>query len=364
MSREPLITTIVPTYRRPVLMKRAVLSVLNQSRQDFIVRILDNASGDETESVARDLVRMDPRIQYHRHPQNIGSLPNMVYGMAAVDTPFFNILCDDDLLMPTFLEKAMALHEQGGPEPAFVSTRVVALDERGVISTPFRHPDQRCTFAPRDGMPRCVNFGVSLVGVLYRSSAVRDIGPPRDAWWNWTESGWHALMALRSPIAFSPDPGAIMYNHLASGSKKMDRIEFKVSWFRMLADVRAAAAQAGVSDALWADVVPRRRSMFGSTCVRLSREPDTKAFQEFRAFAVRSGMNATAVAGALAITGAARRLGAGALLNGAVDGLFGWRGRPAPIAAADPAQARAMISSASNVLSRLNGLAGVTPHHA
>jgi glycosyltransferase involved in cell wall biosynthesis len=362
MSPHPRITTIVPTYRRPVLLKRAVLSVLNQTRQDFIVRILDNASGDETERVARDLMRADPRVEYHRHPENIGSLANMIHGMAGVETPYFNVLCDDDLLMPTFLEKGMALHEQGGREPAFVSTRVVVLDERDVISTPFPHPEERCTFAPRDGMPRCVNDGVSLVGVLYRTSAVRDIGPPRDAWWNWTESGWHALMALRSPIAFSPDPGAIMFNHLASGSKKMDRIEFKVSWFRMLADVRDAAAEAGVSDALWAEVVPRLRSMFASTCLRISREREAKTFREFREYAVRSGMTATTVACALTLARAVSRLGAGGLLNGAVDGLA--RRRSRPTGSASPPRAAAMISSASNVLTHLNGQAGVAPHHA
>jgi hypothetical protein len=169
-------------------------------------------------------------------------------------------------------------------------------------------------------------------------------------------------MALRSPIAFSPDPGTIMYNHLASGSKKMDRIEFKISWFRMLADVRDAAAQAGVSDALWADVVPRLRSMFASTCLRISREGDAKAFREVREYAVRSGMNATNVAAALTLARAVSRLGAGGLLNGVVDRLV--RGRERSAGASSPARADAMISSASSVLKHLNGQAGVAPHHA
>src|SRR5205085_9619361 len=125
--------------------------------------------------------------------------------------------------------------------------------------------------------------------------------------------------------------------------------------FRMLADIRDAAARAGVSDAVWADLVPRRRSMFGSTCLRLSREPDTRAFQELQTFAVRSGMNAVAVAGALAIAGAARRLGAGALLNGAIDGLLGWRGGPPRTAAADPARADARLSSPPGVPRASNG---------
>ncbi len=57
MSFEPRITTVIPTYRRPLLLRRAVLSVLKQSHPHFIVHILDNASGDDTEQVARELMR-------------------------------------------------------------------------------------------------------------------------------------------------------------------------------------------------------------------------------------------------------------------------------------------------------------------
>src|SRR5215216_5733824 len=100
VSHEPLITTILPTFRRPTLLKRAVLSALNQSFPDFTVQILDNASGDETEDVARSLMRQDSRIRYARQPQNIGAVGNIISGIEGVQTRYFNILCDDDALMP------------------------------------------------------------------------------------------------------------------------------------------------------------------------------------------------------------------------------------------------------------------------
>lgn len=49
------ITTVLPTYCRPALLRRAILSALGQKFSDIQVLVLDNASGDETEAVVREL---------------------------------------------------------------------------------------------------------------------------------------------------------------------------------------------------------------------------------------------------------------------------------------------------------------------
>ena len=60
----PMITTIIPTYRRPKLLRRAILSVLNQTYTNIQVCVFDNASGDETALVVAELARMDNRVKY------------------------------------------------------------------------------------------------------------------------------------------------------------------------------------------------------------------------------------------------------------------------------------------------------------
>ena len=57
-----------------------------------------------------------------------------------------------------------------------MSTKVVVLDETGRLSTPFPHPNEQCQMAPPDGVARCIKVGVSLSGVMYRTSAIREIG--------------------------------------------------------------------------------------------------------------------------------------------------------------------------------------------
>jgi len=70
-----MITTIIPTYlRRPVMLKRAIESVLNQTYEDFQVCVYDNCSGDETAHVPAQLMQGEDRIKYHCHTENIGGL--------------------------------------------------------------------------------------------------------------------------------------------------------------------------------------------------------------------------------------------------------------------------------------------------
>lgn len=103
------VTVLIPTYKRAEKLKRAVESVLNQSYQDFIIIISDNASGDETENIVNDLKIIDTRIEYFKQPKNIGMNPNFNFLVSKVNTPFFCLLTDDDYYLPNFLEDSITI---------------------------------------------------------------------------------------------------------------------------------------------------------------------------------------------------------------------------------------------------------------
>jgi glycosyltransferase involved in cell wall biosynthesis len=54
---EPSVTTIIATYHRPKLLRRAIKSVLAQTYPHFQVFVYHNASGDETATVMRKLAK-------------------------------------------------------------------------------------------------------------------------------------------------------------------------------------------------------------------------------------------------------------------------------------------------------------------
>ncbi len=68
---EPMVTTVLTTFRNPKLLVRAIKSVLSQKFSDFRLSVYDDASGDDTESVVAKIAAGDSRITYHRHPTNV-----------------------------------------------------------------------------------------------------------------------------------------------------------------------------------------------------------------------------------------------------------------------------------------------------
>lgn len=109
LPETPAVTVVIPTFRRPDMVVRAVRSALNQTYPHVRVRVFDNASGDGTAQVVGELAREDPRVEYAAHPENIGAAANFGHGIAQVDTPLFVVLSDDDLLLPRFLERGVSM---------------------------------------------------------------------------------------------------------------------------------------------------------------------------------------------------------------------------------------------------------------
>ena len=84
---EPLVTTVLTTFRNPGLLTRAIDSVLGQTFRDLRLSIYDDASNDETEGVVGAYAARDARVTYHRHPSNIGLVHNFAFGLEGVTTP-------------------------------------------------------------------------------------------------------------------------------------------------------------------------------------------------------------------------------------------------------------------------------------
>ena len=112
MGASPLITTIIPTYRRPRLLERAIRSVLRQTYPNFEVHVYDNASGDKTRQIVNELSLQDSRVKYYCHEKNIGAGNNFQYALSKVDTRYFSFLSDDDYLLPDFYKATLSEFEK------------------------------------------------------------------------------------------------------------------------------------------------------------------------------------------------------------------------------------------------------------
>ncbi|HWH44523.1 MAG TPA: glycosyltransferase family 2 protein [Thermoleophilaceae bacterium] len=105
---EPLVSIGVPTFNRAERLTRAVESVLRQTHERIEVTILDNASGDGTEQIAREIAERDARVRYVRHPRNIGPEANFNAAFEAAGGEFAMLVADDDLIAPDYIERCLA----------------------------------------------------------------------------------------------------------------------------------------------------------------------------------------------------------------------------------------------------------------
>lgn len=95
----PLVSIIIPTYRRPKYLKRAIDSALNQTYENIEVIVVDdNSEGDiyrlETEVFMSTYT--DPRIRYVKHQVNKNGSAARNSGISISKGKYITFLDDDD----------------------------------------------------------------------------------------------------------------------------------------------------------------------------------------------------------------------------------------------------------------------------
>lgn len=217
------ITTVIPTYRRPKLLRRAIQSVLNQTYSHFQVCVYDNASGDETEAVVAEIMRRDPRVHYHRHPENIGLVRNFAYGAAQVATPFLNFLSDDDLVLPRFFETAMAAFERYPQAGMFVGETIEAAQNG---SNPRSSPWREGIYEPPNGLFYAFQASANWTGMVFRWDALRALGDLDPDAGEQMDCDLTLRICSRYPVVASRVPcGLFFYGGASSQSPLCDWIE-------------------------------------------------------------------------------------------------------------------------------------------
>jgi glycosyltransferase involved in cell wall biosynthesis len=97
------VTIGLPVYNGAVYLDKALASLCTQNFQDLKILIADNASTDETGDIIKKWAAQDPRIEYHRHAENIGAVANFEWVLHNTDSRYFCFAAHDDLWSPDFI---------------------------------------------------------------------------------------------------------------------------------------------------------------------------------------------------------------------------------------------------------------------
>jgi glycosyltransferase involved in cell wall biosynthesis len=130
LSAVPLLSIGMPVFNGADSIGASIESQLTQTVRDFELIICDNASTDATAEVCARYAAADPRIHYHRNPQNLGANPNYNLVLAHASAPFFKWASANDLCAPTFLERCLE-PLQADPAVVLAYPRTTLIDGGG-----------------------------------------------------------------------------------------------------------------------------------------------------------------------------------------------------------------------------------------
>jgi glycosyltransferase involved in cell wall biosynthesis len=112
-TTNPIVSVIIPTYNRSADLKRALLSVLNQSLGNFEILVIDNHSQDDTDEMINLLG--DSRIQLFKiHNEGIIGISRNK-GVEHAKGKYIAFLDSDDWWKPTKLYESV-LHLENGAD--------------------------------------------------------------------------------------------------------------------------------------------------------------------------------------------------------------------------------------------------------
>jgi glycosyltransferase involved in cell wall biosynthesis len=116
MPPTPLISVIIPTYNRANLLPRAVRSACGQTYRNLEILVVDDASSDNTEEVARMLEEEDARVRYIKREKNGGGSAARNTGIRESKGEYIALLDSDDEWLSEKIEKQMKVFEKSNDE--------------------------------------------------------------------------------------------------------------------------------------------------------------------------------------------------------------------------------------------------------
>jgi len=139
---EPLVSVVIPTYRRPLLVKRAVQSALAQTLSQIeVIVVIDGPDEAEATRVALAAID-DPRLSLIELPINQGCCAARNAGITAAQSKWIAHLDDDDEWMPQKLEMQLEAVKCSQYALAIATCYVVVRTPKGETIWPRRQPTQ------------------------------------------------------------------------------------------------------------------------------------------------------------------------------------------------------------------------------
>ena len=167
----PLVTVIVPTYNRAVMIVETLSAILQQSFKNFELLVISNGSTDNTESVVAGL--NDQRIIFFQLPPSGRPAVPRNRGIKEAKGKYIAFCDDDDLWLPDKLQKQVDFMESN-PDTALCfgyAERFGDTDRSGSLLHPTAESD-----GVKDFMSLFLGNKIPTFTVMVRKDCLDEVG--------------------------------------------------------------------------------------------------------------------------------------------------------------------------------------------
>jgi glycosyltransferase involved in cell wall biosynthesis len=262
MQRKAEVCVVVPVFNYGRYLESCLRSVLSQEDVDLTVLVVDDASTDDSLSIARAISDEDSRVQVMTRENNLGMVPTVNEGIAAANSEYLVKLDPDDMLTEGSLKRSVAFL-QAFPSVGFVYGLAAIIIEQEPPPPPRIYARVRNSWTVwpgQDWLRRRFETGINCVlqpEAAIRLSSLREVGPYREDLPRTSDFEMWMRLASRYDVGrMNGDYQGIYREHAVSMSRTVHRsplidAEQRVRAFDLLfSEISSHLPQAGVmSDA-------------------------------------------------------------------------------------------------------------------
>lgn len=199
----PRVSVVVPAYNNADYIAETLRSILAQTYADFELIVADHSSQDGTWDVVNEFAS-DPRVRIVRTEAGGGAFRNWNRVSQLASGEFIKLVCGDDLIHPTMLERQLDVITAGDGQDApvaLVASQRNLIDARGEIFLRSRGLGRLHGLVDgRHALRATVRSGGNIFGepacVLLRRSVLEAAG-----WWQdmgfYIDAGSYASVLIR-----------------------------------------------------------------------------------------------------------------------------------------------------------------------
>jgi len=219
-DKGPLVTVIINVHNGETHLPKAIESVLAQSQQSFVLKIVNNASTDSTQEVIELAARQDSRVTFKKLQKKVGLFEARNIAVEDSFSEFIAFLDSDDIWRSDKLEIALRSMKETGADIFYSNFVIRNLQKQSSVQA------YGCPLPSGNLLPFLTkNYPLAFSSLVFRRTALQKMsGPFNSKLFLIGDYDLVLRMAREATFVYSPETTVTIQVHPSSLGKVQFRL--------------------------------------------------------------------------------------------------------------------------------------------